>query len=260
MKKTNERIQTVTTHSHYAIHGQIVAIQKFIKEEDSQSDHNPDVSIMVEQFFVKLSSNKFRLLKGNKGESKVIPKIKHEDKYYYFSDEMIEKLRNVFLNDEILRGLRPLLQEITSINAFDVITRIEEDPDGTIDHLYRFNYNSYMIIGINGNVLARPFLFDYCESQIRSSKYYLKKVFESFSNNPYIKNLEKETIPGYNAEYDGEKALKFVIDFPQDIFDKYVAIAKKRSSDLWSPTFKYLIIHSEELGIEEFEKMEEEDL
>lgn len=246
--------KTTETYTSFAIRGNIVAFELYERTFNNFTSRKNDFK-KVGQFFAKLSEDKLKTLQRPKGERDVVSKIKDENRFYYFYGNHIKEMFAAYSQgtNEIYKVPR----KVSKIKESYI--EILQDKNTCLDNICKFEWSSHMFHRIDGTVVSIPRFYNYIHGRLRSTTCKLKNAFEALNNNEFVSDVKKVTIPYYNAETDNEKAVEFVVHFPQDIFDKYVEKAKRLDKEYWSVRLWELILESEELGLKQFQKEEDPD-
>lgn len=107
-----------------------------------------------------------------------------------------------------------------------------------------------MMYDPQGNPIRRAFHCDYINGGVRSSSYEIAKVEEWLKRHESVKNLERISIPYYNAESCGEQAIEFTFQPSPKVF---LRMCKEK---VLTTTFERSEFIRKYLGIDRFRRDE----
>ena len=255
-------VSTVITkrYARYELRDNIAAIEEYV-----QIDDNGEIgeTKLVDKFFAMLSPNKIKKLTRKNAYKDVICRITDKERFEYFRKSDLEKFRNALgtNTDEFYKVWRSIENHYDQIDYIKLIRR--KDFDWT--RLLRFESYNHMIYRIDGKVITRPKKYDYIYGGITSSEFNnLDKVFEVLKKHKYVYGVEKIDIPYYNRDC-GSRAIEFILDLPQELFDEFYEKAVKQDKEYWSVRLWELVADhhwgrndNDFLGIKKFKRTEEE--
>jgi len=98
--------------------------------------------------------------------------------------------------------------------------------------LYLWDCSGDIWFDYNMNVVSTPFTFDYCSHHVRerySNDKDFEKIIDWIKNNPIYADIKIGEIEYYNADFDGQKALKLATVFPrQEQYEKIYNLVKDK--------------------------------
>lgn len=135
------------------------------------------------------------------------------------------------LNKKFKHNVRPIL--VLSSDKFwehkeTVTLKSLEDINNYI--LYLWDSAGDIWFDVNMNILATPFVFDYCGHFIRekeSNDKDFEKIISWIKSNPIYSNIKIGEIAYYNSEFVGQKALLYATVFPsQEDYERIYNLTK----------------------------------
>lgn len=255
---THSSVSVTQSFDKYAVVGNIVAIEKYIK----YGDNDPE---MVEQFFTMMSDKDIRRL--NKEDAMdVIGKIDYEERFDHFTKADFKKLRTAFSgnngNHDFFEALSSVFKKEQKYNYTNLIHRKNFNPE----LLLRFHGDDHSVRRIDGTWMSIPHRFDYISGGIVSSEYKkLDEIVKILKKHKYVDDVEKIEIEYYNRDSCGTYGVEFTVELPQELYNEYVKKAKATRDDAYSTTVWETVLNrwgqdgkEDLLGIQKYQKSEEQ--
>jgi len=107
--------------------------------------------------------------------------------------------------------------------------------------------NDHTLLDAKDKIIYHRVRFDYIQGQVNESNYHIDKLLKHFEKRKDITDIDVITIPYYNADFSGEKAIEFTYVPPMSRWNQFVG---------WyypdTVSSKYTLF--EKLGVDKFRK------